>query len=56
MEGKNNFFFFFCDLNETFIFLFIFSSEACQQMKYELVVQRRDEHILSYYVPKTLKV
>ena len=35
----------FCDLNKTFIFMSQFSMKACPQMKYELVVQRKEGHI-----------
>ena len=34
------------------IFISIFSMEACPQMKYELVVQRKEGHICSYHVQK----
>ena len=55
MEGKNPFFT-FCDSNETFIFMAKFSMEACLQMSYELVFQRKKGHIFSYHVPKQLNV
>ena len=38
-------FFTFCDLIETFIFISQFSMGACPQMKFELVVQRKEGHI-----------
>ena len=55
MERKNPFFI-FCDSNETFIFMSKFSMEACPQMKYELVVQRKEGHNFSYHFPKRPKV
>ena len=42
----------FCDSNENVIFMSKFSMEACPQMKYELVVQRKEGHNFSYHVPK----
>ena len=50
------YFFTFCDLNENFIFMSKFNVEACPQMKYELVVQRKEGHTFSYHVPKRPKV
>ena len=51
MDEEEEFFFFtFCDLNETLIFMSKFRMEACPQMKYELVVQRKEEYITC---PKT---
>ena len=47
MDGGEEFFFGFCDSNETFIFMSKFSMEACPQMKYELVVQRKEGHIFN---------
>ena len=57
LKGRMSFFFFFtfCDLNETFIFMSKFSMEDCPQMKYKLVVQRKIGHILSYHVPSRQK-
>ena len=53
--GKIIFSLSFCDLNETLTFLSKFSMEAYPLMKYELVVQRKEAHILSYHVPKSPK-
>ena len=61
--GEESIFFTFCDLNETFIFMSKFSMEACPQMKFELVVQRKEGHVLTqkyqklkrkltFYIPK----
>ena len=44
MDGGENYFFTFWDLNETFIFMSKFSVEACPQIKFELVVQRKEEN------------
>ena len=54
MKAKNPFFNFF-DSNETLIFMSKFSIEACQQMKYELFVPRKEGHIFSYHVQKEQK-
>ena len=43
MVGEEESFFPFCDLNETFICLSKLSMEACPQMKYELVVKRKED-------------
>ena len=45
----------FCDLNETFICMSKFSMEAWPQMKFKVLVQRKERHIFSYYVPKKPK-
>ena len=39
--GGKSFFFTYCDSNDTFIFMSKLSKEAHQQMKFELIVQRR---------------
>ena len=46
MVGEEESFFPFCDLNETFICLSKLSMEACPQMKYELVVKRKEGELL----------
>ena len=51
MKRKNPFFT-FCDSNETFIYMSKFSIEACPQMKFELVAQRKEGHNFSYHVQK----
>ena len=55
MQRKNPFFT-FCDLNQIFIFMSKFSMEACPQIKYKLVVYRKEGHKSSYNVPKRPKV
>ena len=57
MDGgeESIFCFRFCDLNEIFIFKSKFSIEACPQMKFELVVQRKEGHIFSYHTAKRPK-
>ena len=42
----------YCDLNETLIFIPKFNMEACLQMSYVLLVQRKEGHILLYHVPE----
>ena len=57
MERKYKFFFLtFCDSNETFIFMSKFRMEVLPQIKYELVIQRKDGHIFSCHVLKRPKV
>ena len=41
--------------NETFVYMAKFSMDACPQMKYELVVQRKKRHILWHKVQKKAK-
>ena len=47
--------FFFCDSHETFIIMAKFSMDDCPQMRYELFVQKKEGHILSYHGPKRPK-
>ena len=55
-DGGDFFFFFtICDLIKTLIFISKFSMEALPQMNYEMVVQRKEEQIMSYHVPKRPK-
>ena len=44
-----------CDLNETFIFMSKFSMEAWPQMKFKMLVQRKEGHMFSCQVPKRPK-
>ena len=53
--GEESHFFIFCDPNKTLILMSKFSMEACPQLKFELVVQRKKGHIFSYIFPKKTK-
>ena len=45
----------YCVLKKTLIFISKFNMEACLQMSYALVVQRKEGHILLYHVPERPK-
>ena len=56
MERKSLYFHLFFAWNDTFFFMSKFYMEACSQMKYESVVQRKEGHNFSYRFPKRPKV